>query len=70
MKNIIKFCAFVLLVFAACKKDKVEKKIEPEVNKVAMSFDSYGDKISSEKAMTSDEMLEKFNTMKVGDTVN
>lgn len=70
MKNIIKICAVALLVFTACKKDKVEKTTEQEINKTVMNFDSFGDKISSEKAMTSDEMLAKFNTMQVGDTVN
>ena len=70
MKNSFKFCVLVLLVFAACKKDKVEKNTEQKVDKIAMKFDSFGDKISSEKAMTSDEMLAKFNTMQVGDTVN
>ncbi len=70
MKNITKFCAVALLVFVACKKDKVEKKAEEKVDKIALNFESFGDQITSEKAMSSDEMLAKFNTMKVGDTVN
>lgn len=70
MRNLIKFCAVALLVFASCKKDKVEKTTELEVSKIAVNFDSFGDKITDEKAMTSNEMLAKFNTMQVGDTVN
>ena len=70
MKNIIKFCVVALLVFASCKKDKTEKGVEKDVNKTAVNFDSFGDKISADKVMTSDEMLAKFNTMQVGDTVN
>ena len=70
MKNIIKICTVALLVFTACKKEKVEETAEQEVNKMAMNFDSFGDKISADKAMSSDEMLAKFNTMQVGDTVN
>ncbi|WP_439132091.1 DUF4920 domain-containing protein [Polaribacter sp.] len=70
MKNIVKFCAVALLVFASCKKEKVEKSTEKEVNTIASNYDSFGDKISTEKAMTADEMLTKFNTMQVGDTVN
>ena len=70
MKNVIKFCAIALLVFSACKKDKLENSENKELNKIAMNFDVYGDKITAEKAMSSGEMLAKFNNMKVGDTIN
>ena len=70
MKNLIKFCAVALLVFTACKKDKVEKSSTVEVNKIAANYNSFGDKITEEKAMTADEMLAKFNSMQVGDTVS
>mgnify|MGYP001950700548 CR=1 FL=1 len=70
MKNLIKFCTVALLVFGSCKKDKIEKKVEEKVNKIAVNFDSFGDEITSDKAMSSDEMMAKFNSMKVGDTVN
>lgn len=70
MKNLIKFCAVALLVFAACKSEKVEKTTDEKATKIAMNFDAFGDKISADKAMTSNEMLAKYNTMKVGDTVS
>ncbi|WP_405565350.1 DUF4920 domain-containing protein [Polaribacter sp. Asnod6-C07] len=70
MKNLIKFCAVFLLVFTACKKGKEEKTTEVKEEKLAMNFDSFGDKITSDKAMSSDEMLAKFNTLSVGDTLN
>jgi hypothetical protein len=70
MKNIIKFCAVVLLVFTACKKAVVENSDNQETSKIAMNFDAFGDEITAEKAMTSDEMLVKFSNMKVGDTIN
>ena len=70
MKKIIKFCAIALLVFAACKQEKVEKSAEKEVVKIAATYDGFGDKISVDNAMSSDEMLAKFNTMQIGDTVN
>lgn len=69
MKTIIKFCAITLLVFTACKQQKTENKIEQKVEE-ATNYNSFGAKISSDKAMTSNEMLSKFKTMKVGDTVN
>lgn len=68
MKNLIKFCAVFLLVFTACKTSKEEKATVNE-EKVAMNFDSFGDKISADKALSSEEMLAKFNTLNVGDTI-
>ena len=70
MKNIIKLCAVVLLVITACKNEKTDKSSEQNVDQIAMNFDSFGDKITKEEAMTSDEMFAKFNNMKVGDTIN
>ena len=63
MKNLIKFCAITLLIFAACKNEKAEK-VE---KKATVVFDSFGDKITKDAALNSDEMLAKFNTMRVGD---
>jgi hypothetical protein len=70
MKNIIKIYAITLLAFAACKKEKVEKVTDKEVTKIASNYDSFGDKISADKALSSEEMLAKFNTLNVGDTIN
>lgn len=70
MKNIIKFCAIVLFVLVGCKNEKTVKTVHQEINKLAISFDSFGDEISSERVLTADEMLAKFNTMQIGDTVN
>jgi len=70
MKNLVKFCAIALLALAACKKEKAEKSTTTEEAKMAKNYSSFGDKITDEKAMTADEMLAKFNTMQVGDTVN
>jgi hypothetical protein len=70
MNNLIKFCAVVLLVFTACKKDKVEKDVNKEVKTEIISFDSFGDKITKDAALSSKEMLAKFSNMKAGDTIN
>ncbi|MDX6746447.1 DUF4920 domain-containing protein [Polaribacter sp. PL03] len=69
MKLVVKFCAIALLVFTACKEGKKESK-EVVVPAQELAYASYGDKISEEKAMTSKEMLTKFESMNVGDTVN
>lgn len=69
MKLLVRFFAITLLVFASCKNNKTEKTTtEPESEKIA--FASFGDEISADKAMTSEEMLAKFNTLKAGDTIN
>ena len=70
MKNIIKLCVIALLVFSACKKNKVENAEKQEVQQIAVNFDAFGAEITAEKAMSSDEMLAKFSNMKVGDTIN
>lgn len=70
MKNWIKFCAIALFVLTACKSEKKETESNKEIKVEMASFDSYGDKITSDKAMSSDDMFAKFNTMKVGDTIN
>ena len=69
MKLILQICAVALLIFTSCKNEKVEKK-EVETKKEVASFDSFGAKISAENALTSSEMLAKFNSLKVGDTIN
>jgi len=69
MKLVIKFCAITFLVLASCKNYKTEKKAI-ETKKEILAFNSYGDKISAEKAITSKEMLAKFNSIKMGDTIH
>ena len=58
-----------VLVFTSCKNEKAVKS-EVKVKKEIIAFDSFGDKISDKKAITSEEMLAKFTSMKVGDTIN
>ncbi len=70
MKNIIRFCVIALLFFSSCKKDKVENPSDVKTIKSAINFESFGDKITAEKVMSSKEMLVKFSNMKVGDTIN
>ncbi|MCI2228948.1 DUF4920 domain-containing protein [Polaribacter sp. MSW13] len=69
MKLVLKFCVITLLIFASCKKEKATTSTE-KTKKEVIAFDSFGDKISADKALTSEEMLAKFSTMKIGDTLN
>lgn len=59
-KNLLKLVVFVLL-FTACKTEK---------NKEVTTFVSFGDKISTENAISNKEMAKKFDNLKVGDTIN
>lgn len=70
MKHMIQFCAIALLVFASCKKVNSDKETTPVEQQEIVSFDSFGDKITNEAAITSSEMLAKFSNLKVGDTIN
>lgn len=69
MKNIIKLSFVFLLVFGACKTEKSTNETVTET-KEEVGYNSYGDKISSTDALSANEMLSKFNTMQVGDTIN
>jgi len=70
MKNLIKFCAVTLLVFTACKNEKVAKETNQEIVQKIMAFDSFGAKITKDAALNSDEMLAQYSALKVGDTIN
>ena len=70
MKNLIKICAVALLVFTACKNEKGTEEAKKETQQEVLAFDSFGDKITKEAALTSDEMLAKFNNLQAGDTIS
>lgn len=64
MKKIF-ILASLAFAFVSCKK-QVEQPIEPEVS---VSYASFGEEITDEKAITAEEMLEMFHNMKEGDTI-
>lgn len=69
MKIAIKYCAIALLLFTACKKgEKANKETKTTIKEVI--YTSFGDKISEDKAITSQEMFTKFENLKLGDTIN
>ena len=70
MKNLMKFSVVALLFFLGCKNGKVANDAEQEVKQEVVSFDSFGVKITKDEALNRNEMLMKFSTMKVGDTMN
>ena len=70
MRNLIILCAIALVILTSCKSEKSEKTIEQPVVKTATNFDTFGEVISADEAMTSSEMFAKYNAMQVGDTVS
>jgi hypothetical protein len=64
MKNIfILSCSLLLLV--SCKKEEAEVANEKPVN-----YESFGAKIAADDALTSLEMLQKYQSLKPGDTID
>lgn len=56
------------------KTDSEKKTIEittvKPANGVAVEYASFGDKIMADKALTKEDMIKKYNSLKPGDTVN
>jgi len=64
MKKII-IATFVFATILACKKEETKMVAEAAPEK----FQSFGDSISADGAITKEELLAKFETLKEGDTV-
>lgn len=74
------FMVAALIVFAACQKNKenqsvtdenvTEAQIKEDAEKNAkIDYASFGEKIVADKAISKEEMFEKYKTLKPGDTV-
>jgi hypothetical protein len=63
MKNIF-FLSCSLLLFLSCKKEEV-KPAEKEI-----AYESFGAKILADEALNATEMLEKYQSLKPGDTID
>ncbi len=69
MKKILFILALSFVAFS-CKNEKTEEKPTDIVEEVAITYQSFGDKITDEGVMTKTEMIEKYKSLKPGDTVN
>jgi hypothetical protein len=63
MRKIV-YAAFVVLALVSCKKNE-----EVKVDAKPVSYAEFGDKITDDKAISSEELLEKYKTMKETDTL-
>lgn len=68
MKRILVFTLVLSFLFVACKEKKKEEVKENEASKIA--YTSFGEKIESRNALSEKEMSEKFDALKIGDTIN
>ncbi len=69
MKKILFILALSFIAFS-CKNEKSEEEPTAEVEEIAINYQSFGDKISDENVLSKQEMMEKYNNLKPGDTVN
>lgn len=69
MKKLL-FLLFAAISIVACKENTKEISETEVVEEIAMNYQSFGDKISDEGTISSDEMAEKFKNLKAGDTID
>lgn len=67
-KIIVVFSVLALLV--GCKNEKTEEKPVVETQEIAMNYQTFGDEITPQDVLTESEMIEKYNNLKSGDTIN
>jgi hypothetical protein len=67
-----KFAAILALslIFIGCKNEKSNKETEIVAENNTTSYNSFGAEISSKSAISSSEALNKFNSLKPGDTLD
>lgn len=69
MKKILLILTISIVAFS-CKNEKTEESIPKEMEDIAINYQTYGDEISDEMVMTEQEMVEKYNSLKPGDTIS
>lgn len=69
MKRILFLLALSFVAFS-CKNEKSEEKPLAEAEEIAINYQTFGDKISDENVLTKTEMIEKYKSLKSGDTIN
>ncbi len=69
MKRILFLLALSFVAFS-CKNEKSEEKPLAEAEEIAINYQTFGDKISDEDVLTKTEMIEKYKSLKSGDTLN
>ena len=68
MRKIV-FLLGLSLIFIACKREKSKTEAEVLDQSTPVSYNSYGEKISPENSLTNAEALERYTSLKPGDTL-
>lgn len=69
MKKIL-FVFSIMAVFVSCKNEKTEEKPVVAMEETAINYQTFGDEITAQDVMAKSEMIEKYNDLKTGDTIN
>lgn len=69
MKFIATYSMIALFFLTACKQEKIANQ-QKEIKTQDSKYDSFGDQISVDKSLTSNEMLACYKTLKAGDTID
>lgn len=67
MRQILLLIAVVTFTFSC--NETTKNAVAEESKEMAMNYESFGDEIVPDKAMSKDAMIEKFSSLKPGDTV-
>lgn len=67
MKHLLFIATFALLI--GCNENKKQEAPMDEVEETAMTYDTFGEKISDEGVLSKLEIIEKYNSLQLGDTV-
>ena len=69
MKSLLYVLAFTFLI-ASCNNQEKKNETEVEVSDAELAYQSIGEKISQEDVLTKVQLLEKYQTLKPGDTID
>lgn len=69
MKKIL-FLFSIMAVLFSCKNEKTEDKPVLETEEIAVNYQAFGEKITDDDVLTKAEIIEKYNNLKIGDTIN
>ncbi len=67
MRNIWLFALISALLFSSCKNENKEEASAK--NEQELTYDSFGEQISVQNALSSEEMMAKYKNLKHGDTL-
>ena len=68
MKKIL-ILGLVFCFLAACKKDVKGEADVQEMEKQEIAYQSFGDKITAEGALTPSQLAQRYSGLKIGDTI-